>query len=58
MGVLALILIIAALILFGFGIFVSAVKFLIWVAIALAVVAAIVWLVRYIRDGKSTTPTP
>lgn len=53
MGTLALILIIAALVLFGFGIFVSAVKFLIWVAIALAVVAAIVWLVRFIRGDRT-----
>lgn len=53
MGALALILIIAALVLFGFGIFVGAVKFLIWVALGLAVVAVIVWLVRFIRGDRT-----
>ena len=52
-GALALILIIAALVLFGFGIFVGAVKFLIWVALGLAVVAVIVWLVRFIRGDRT-----
>jgi hypothetical protein len=52
MGILALILIILAVLFLGFGIFVEAVKFLIWVAIALAVIAAIVWLVRYIRGDR------
>jgi len=52
MSTLILILLILAAIFFGFGIFVGAVKFLIWVAIALAVVAAIVWLVRYIRGDR------
>lgn len=53
MGVLALILLFAALVLFGFGFFIEAVQFLIWVGIGLAVVAAIVWLIRYISGNRT-----
>lgn len=49
----AVLLVIAAILLFG-GLFIEAVKFLVWVAIALAVVAVIVWLIRYIRGRAST----
>lgn len=51
MSTLALILIIAALILFGVGIFVEALKFLLVIAAILGVAALIVWMIRYIRGG-------
>lgn len=54
MGTLALILIILAVIFFGFGIFVGALKFLLWVALILAVLAVISWLFRVIRGNTRT----
>lgn len=57
MGVLALVLIVIAAILFGFGIFVSALKFLLWVAAILALVALISWLWDTIRGKGDRTRT-
>ena len=36
---------------FGFDVFVSAAKFLLWVGIVILVIAIIVGLMRYIRRG-------
>ena len=53
MNILALILIIVAVILLiSWGI-VPTLQFLLWIAIALAVIAVIVWLVRFI-SGRGT----
>ncbi|UVG35159.1 membrane protein [Microbacterium phage Cece] len=53
MSTLAIVLLIAALLFFGVGIFVEALKFLLVVAAILAVAAVIVWLVRYLRGGRT-----
>lgn len=46
---LAIILLIIGLVLLFFGIFVEAVKFLLWVGIVILVIAVIAWLMRFIR---------
>lgn len=50
MPVLFIILIIAAIVIFGFGIFVAALKFLIFVGIVLFVIGVIGWIVRSVRS--------
>ena len=57
MGTLALVLIVIAAILFGFGVFVSALKFLLWVAAVLALIALISWLWNVIRGNRDRTRT-
>lgn len=46
---LAIILLIIGLVLLFFGIFVEAVKFLLWVGIVILVIAVIAWLMRFIK---------
>jgi hypothetical protein len=50
MPVLFIILIIAAIVIFGFGIFVTALKFLIIVGIILFVIGVIGWILRSVRN--------
>ncbi|WP_344793533.1 hypothetical protein [Frondihabitans peucedani] len=50
MPVLFIVLIIAAIVIFGFGIFVAALKFLIVIGIILFVLAVIGWIVRNVRS--------
>lgn len=49
MTTLAIILIVIGLIGLFFGIFVAAVKFLLWVGIVLLIIGIIIWLLRFIR---------
>lgn len=49
MVALAVILLIIGLVLLFLGIFVEAVKFLLWIGIIILVLAVIAWLIRYIR---------
>lgn len=46
---LAVILLIIGIVLLLFGVFVEAVKFLLWIGIVIVVIAIIVGLMRYIR---------
>lgn len=46
---LAVVLVIVGIVLLLLGIFVEAVKFLLWIGIVLLVLAVIAWLIRYIR---------
>lgn len=55
MSLLILILIILALAMLFGGIFITGLKVLIWIAVALAVIAVILWLVRFIR-ARGTRP--
>ena len=48
---LAVILLIIGVVLLLLGLFVEAAKFLLWIGIALVVIAIIAWLFRYIRRG-------
>lgn len=50
---LFVILIIAGIVLLALGLFIEAAKFLIWVGIVIAVIAAIAWLLRYISGRRS-----
>ncbi|BDZ50932.1 hypothetical protein GCM10025867_31730 [Frondihabitans sucicola] len=50
MPVLFIILIIAAIVIFGFGIFVAALKFLIIVGIILFIIGVIGWILRSVRN--------
>jgi len=54
MNILGIILAIIAIALLLTGGLVKAVSFLLWVGIALAIIAAIVFLVRYIGSGRTT----
>lgn len=49
MPALAIILLIIGLVLLALGIFVEAVKFLLWVGIVILVLAVIAWLMRFIK---------
>jgi hypothetical protein len=51
---LAIILAVVAVVLLLTGGLVQSLNFLLWVGIALAIIAAIVFLVRYIGSGRST----
>ncbi|WP_172979768.1 hypothetical protein [Agromyces agglutinans] len=53
MNILIAIIAIAAVVLLITGGLVPTLNFLIWVAIALAVIAVIVWLVRYLGNRSS-----
>lgn len=50
MAALALILIIVGIVLLLLGVFVEAVKFLLFVGIAIIIIAVIAWLMRSIRN--------
>ena len=52
MTLLAIIIAIVAIVLLVTGGFVQSLNFLLWVGIALAIIAAIVFLVRYIGSGR------
>jgi hypothetical protein len=54
MSLLAIIIAIIAVVLLLTGGFVQSLNFLLWVGIALLVVAGIVFLIRYIGSGRST----
>ena len=54
MNILGIIIAIAAIALLLTGGLVEAVSFLLWVGIALAIVAAIVFLIRYLGSGRTT----
>ncbi len=54
MNILGIIIAIIAIALLLTGGLVEAVGFLLWVGIALAVVAAILFLIRYIGSGRTT----
>lgn len=49
MPALALILLIVGVVLLLLGIFVEAVKFLLWVGLVIVILAVIAWLMRFIR---------
>jgi len=49
MAGLAVILLIVGIVLLLLGVFVEAVKFLLWVGIVILVLAVIAWLMRFIR---------
>jgi membrane-bound ClpP family serine protease len=49
MPALAVILLIVGIVLLLLGVFVEAVKFLLWIGLVILVLAVIVWLMRYIR---------
>lgn len=49
MTALAVILLIIGLVLLALGIFVEAVKFLLWIGIVIIVIAVIAWLMRFIK---------
>ncbi|TQJ31849.1 hypothetical protein [Microbacterium sp. SLBN-146] len=49
MPALAIILLIIGLVLLALGIFVEAVKFLLWIGIVVLVLAVIAWLMRFIK---------
>lgn len=49
MTALALILLVVGLVLLFLGIFVEAVKFLLWIGIIILVIAVIAWLMKFIR---------
>lgn len=53
MSTLLVILALMAIVMLFIGGFVEAVQFLLWIGIVLLIVAAIMWLVRYI-GGRST----
>lgn len=53
MNILGIIIAIAAIILLFTGGFVPALNFLLWVGIVLLVIAAIVFLVRYLGSGST-----
>lgn len=53
MNILALIIAIIAVILLFTGGFVQSLQFLLWVGIVLAVIAVIVWLIRFISGRGS-----
>jgi Na+/H+ antiporter NhaC len=55
MNALLIVLIVLAIIFFGFGLLVEAVKWMLWIALALALVALISWLWRYITGKKTDT---
>lgn len=52
MNILALIIAIVAVILLFTGGFVQSLQFLLWVGIVLAVIAVIVWLIRFISGRR------
>ena len=54
MSLLGIIIAVIAVALLLTGGFVQSLNFLLWVGIALAVIAAIVFLVRYIGSGRTT----
>jgi drug/metabolite transporter (DMT)-like permease len=54
MNILALIIAIIAVVLLFTGGFVQSLQFLLWIGIVLAVIAVIVWLIRFIT-GRSRT---
>jgi hypothetical protein len=54
MTLLAIIIAVVAVVLLLTGGLVQSLNFLLWVGIALAIIAAIVFLVRYIGSGRST----
>ncbi|PJJ61869.1 hypothetical protein [Compostimonas suwonensis] len=49
MGILIVLLILVGILFLALGIFVEAVKFLLWLGIALLIIGVIVWLMKYIR---------
>lgn len=49
MVALAVILLIVGIVLLALGLFVEAVKFLLWVGIVIIVIAVIAWLMRFIK---------
>ncbi len=49
MPALALILLIVGIVLLLLGVFVEAVKFLLWVGLVIVILAVIAWLMRFIR---------
>lgn len=54
MSLLGIIIAVIAIALLITGGFVEALGFLLWVGVALAIVAAIVFLVRYLGSGRTT----
>ncbi len=54
MSLLGIIIAVIAIALLLTGGFVKALSFLLWVGVALAIVAAIVFLVRYLGSGRTT----
>lgn len=50
MPLLFIILIIVGIVVFGFGIFVAALKFLIFIGIIIVIIAAVSWIVRSVRS--------
>ncbi|MFS0732397.1 hypothetical protein ABC304_10380 [Microbacterium sp. 1P10UB] len=54
MPALAIILLIVGVVLLFTGLFVEAVKFLLWIGIVILVIAIIMGLLRYIRRGTRT----
>ncbi|KAA9111063.1 DUF4175 domain-containing protein [Microbacterium rhizomatis] len=52
MPALAIVLLIIGIVLLAFGLFVEAVKFLLWLGIVIIVIAIIAWLMRYIRRSS------
>lgn len=54
MNALLIVLIVLAVVFFGLGIFVQALKWLLILAAILAVVALITWLWRYIKGNRKT----
>lgn len=49
MPALALILLVIGIVLLLLGVFVEAVKFLLWVGLVIVIIAIIAWLMRFIR---------
>ena len=54
MNILLIIVAIVAIILLFTGGFVQSLNFLLWVGIVLAIIAVVVWLVRYLTGRRTT----